>query len=111
MKDGEHQVRREISDQSVARRLVTQNEIIEMPVVNAMRRDDRPAHDPSGFEIAKALVVTVPDIDPLLAKASRLLELRPKHGSSELDWQERRADIDPAIFIDAARFEIVAVRS
>ena len=101
----------EVRDERVARTLVLDEKIVEMPVLPAVPRDDWPAHPPSRSSASKASGSDPRSLSRRARDRVGLLELGPQERRDDLARQVRRADVDPGVLVDLAAEELPAVRA
>src|ERR1700759_2242064 len=86
-----------------------EQDVIDMPVVLAVGRNDRAAQHAALLERGKHIVIAAPDREPVGRDPFGLLQLGPQERRRDLARQERGSDVLPGIFVDLAAKEPAAV--
>ena len=89
-------------DQSVARGSIVEQQVVDVAVVLAVGRNQRPTESSLRLERAEGGVVPVPKLEAPLGDSVRMLELCPEEGGGNLAQEIGRARIDPGVPVDLA---------
>ena len=86
-------------------------QVVQVRVVAAIARDDRPPDRAGRLEVRERFVVPLPDVEPARRDGVGLLHLRPQERGDDLAGQVRRTEVDPGVLVDLAPEELAAIRA
>ena len=87
------------------------NNIKHMRIVGRIIGDNRQFDVPLARESIQALVIKLPQFQAFGLNAIQVFELGKKKGSDDIRGEKRRADVNPAVLVDLALEEFLAIRA